>query len=52
MGKQGRRHKQLLDDWNEIKLYRKLKAEALDCTVCRTQVEEAMDLLYDTLCNE
>ena len=33
MGRQGRRHKQLLDDVYELRLYWKLKEEALDCTV-------------------
>ena len=33
MGRQGRRHKQLLDDLYEMRLYQKLKEEALDRTV-------------------
>ena len=32
-GRQGRRHKQLLDDLYEMRLYQKLKEEALDRTV-------------------
>ena len=36
MGRQGRRHKQLLDDLTEKRRHRKLKEEALDHTVWRT----------------
>jgi hypothetical protein len=43
-GRQGIRRKQLLDDLKETRGYRKLKEEALDCTVCRTRFGEAMDL--------
>jgi hypothetical protein len=32
-GRQGRRHKQLLDDLRERRRYWKLKEEALDCTL-------------------
>ena len=35
-GRWGGRRKQLLDDFKEIREYRKLKEEALDLTVCRT----------------
>jgi hypothetical protein len=42
-GRRGRRRKQLLDDLKEKRRYRKLKEEALDCTVWRT-FEEATDL--------
>jgi hypothetical protein len=38
IGRQGRRHKQLLDDLYEMRLYRKLREEALDCTVWRTGI--------------
>jgi hypothetical protein len=37
MGRQGRKHKQLLDDFKERKGYWKLKEEALDVTLCRTR---------------
>jgi hypothetical protein len=36
-GRRGRRHKQLLDDLKEKKIYWKLKEEALDRTVWRTR---------------
>jgi hypothetical protein len=36
-GRRGRRHKQLLDDLKEKRRYRKLKEEALDCTVWRNR---------------
>ena len=35
-GRQGRRHKQLLDDLKETRRYWKMKEEVLDCTVWRT----------------
>jgi hypothetical protein len=37
-GRQGRRHKQLLDDLKEMAGYRKLKEEALDRTVWRIRL--------------
>jgi hypothetical protein len=37
-GRRGRRRKQLLDDINEMRGYRKLKEEALDHTLRRTQI--------------
>jgi hypothetical protein len=45
MGRRGRRCKQLLDDLKKTRSYWKLKQEALDLTVWRTALEEAMDLL-------
>jgi hypothetical protein len=36
MGRQGRRHKQLLGDVKEVKRYWKLKEEALDHTLWKT----------------
>jgi hypothetical protein len=33
IGRQGRRHKQLLDDLKETRQYQKLREEALDCTL-------------------
>jgi hypothetical protein len=38
-GRQGRRHKQLLDDLEETRGYCNLKAEAVDHTVWRTRFE-------------
>jgi hypothetical protein len=38
-GRQGRRHKQLLDDLKEKRRYWKLKEEALDRTLWRTHFE-------------
>jgi hypothetical protein len=35
-GRPRRRRKQLLDDLKETTGYWKLKAEAIDCTLCRT----------------
>jgi len=45
MGRQGRRHKQLLDDLKEKKRYQKLKEEAPDAFCGELTLEEAMDLL-------
>jgi len=36
MGRQGRRHKQLLDDLKEKRGYWKLKEKTLDCTLWRS----------------
>jgi hypothetical protein len=43
-GRQGRRHKQLLNDLKEMRDYWKLKEEAPDRTAWRTGLEEVMDL--------
>jgi hypothetical protein len=46
MGRQGRRrHKQILDDLKEMRGYWKLKEEALDHSLCRLALEQAMDML-------
>jgi len=42
--RRGRRRKQLLDDPKERRGYWKLKEEALDRTLWRTRLEEAIDL--------
>jgi len=39
VGRQGRRHKQLLEELKETRGYWKLKEDALDCTMWRTRVE-------------
>jgi hypothetical protein len=44
MGRQGRRRKQLLDDLNEKRRYRKLKEEALDRTCGELALEETTDV--------
>jgi hypothetical protein len=44
MGRGGRRRKQPLDDLKKTRIYWKLKEEALDRSVWRTALEEAMDL--------
>ena len=43
-GRRGRRRRKLLDDLKERRGYSHLKEEALDRTVCRTALEEALDL--------
>jgi hypothetical protein len=44
-GRQEKICKQLLDDLKEMRGYRNLKVEALDCTLWRTYLEEATELL-------
>jgi hypothetical protein len=51
-GRRGRRGKQLLNYLKEKREYCKLKQEALDRTLWRTLLEEAMDLLQDRLQKE
>ena len=51
-GRRGRRRKQLLNDLKEKREYCKLKHEALDRTLWRTRLEEAMDLSQDRLQKE
>jgi hypothetical protein len=51
MGRRGIRRKQLLDDIKEKGRYWNLKEEALDRTVWRTRLEEAMELSEDRLHN-
>jgi hypothetical protein len=43
MGRRGRRRKKLLDDFKEKKRHWKLKVEALDRTLWRSVVREAME---------
>jgi hypothetical protein len=43
--RQGRRHKKLLNDLKERRGYSHLKEQALDCTMWRGALEEALDLL-------
>jgi hypothetical protein len=65
MGRQGRRHKQLLDDHNEMSGPWKLKEKALVCTLWRTCfakgygplinqtaicVNELMNILVNVVC--
>jgi len=42
--RRGRRRKQLLDGRKERRGYCKLKEEALDCTLWRTRLEDAIDM--------
>jgi len=51
-GRQERRRTQLLNDLKEKREYCKLKQEALDRTLWRTRLEEAIDLLQDRLQKE
>jgi hypothetical protein len=51
-GRRRRRRKHLLDDLEETIGYCNLKEIAPDRTVCRIQLEEAMDLSQDRLRNE
>jgi hypothetical protein len=48
MGRQGRRHKQLLDDLKEKRKYWKLKEEALDRTLWRTRFGKGCGPVIDT----
>ena len=43
-GRRGRRRRKLLDDLNERRGYSDLKEEALDRTMWRAALEEALDL--------
>jgi hypothetical protein len=43
-GRQGRKRRKLLDDLNERRGYSHLKEEALDRTMWRANLEEALDL--------
>jgi hypothetical protein len=43
-GRQGRIRRKLLDELKERRGYSHLKEEALDRTVCRADLEEALDL--------
>jgi len=48
-GRRGRRRKNLLDDLKDSRGYCELKEEALDRTVWRNLLEEALDLTFDSL---
>ena len=50
--RRGRRRKKLLDDLKERRGYPHLKEEALDRTMWRNRLEEALDLLSDRILNE
>jgi hypothetical protein len=52
MGRRGRRRKKLLDGLKEKRGYCKLKEEAVNRTMWRTALEEAMDLSYDKQLSE
>ena len=43
-GRQGRRRKQLLDDFKEKRGYCKFKEESPDCTVWRNRFRKSVDL--------
>ena len=47
--RQGRRRKKLLDDLKDRRGYCELKEEALDRTVWRNRLQEALDLSFDRL---
>ena len=47
--RRGRRHKKLLDDLKDRRGYCQLKEEALDCTMWKKRLEEALDLLFNRL---
>ena len=50
--RRGRRRRKLLDDLKERRGYSHLQEEALDRTVWRDALEEALDLSKDRLLNE
>jgi hypothetical protein len=50
--RRGRRHKKLLDDFKDKRGYSHLKEEALDRTMWRNRLEEALDLSSDRILNE
>jgi hypothetical protein len=50
--RRGRRHKKLLDDLKDRRGYSHLKEKALDCTMWRTVLEEALELSSDRILNE
>ena len=50
--RRGRRRKKLLDDLREGRGYCHMKEEALNCTMWRNVLEEALDRSLDRLLNE
>jgi hypothetical protein len=50
--RRGRRRKKLLDDLKDRRGYSHSKEEALDRTIWRNRLEEALDLSSDRILNE
>jgi len=51
--RRGRRHKQILDNLKEMWVYWKMKVQALDCTLWRTQFGRGYGpVMRQTLWNE
>jgi len=50
--RRGRRHRKLLDDLKDRRGYSYLKEEALDRTMWRNRLEEALNLSSDRILNE
>ena len=50
--RRGRRRKKLMDDLKDRRGYSHLKEEALDRTMWRNRLEEALDLSSDRILNE